>query len=112
MKINVVLFLGIVAFAVLGALIAVGCGSTPAPEQKPAPGPAEKAGAALDNAVKQSGEAVNKLADKASEATKDAANKAVQQTGQVLEKAGAAIEKSGANMQSEPIPTTGTATKP
>lgn len=101
MNVKVVLFLGLLVVALFGTMMAVGCGSKPAPDATPVPGPAEKAGAALDKAVEKSGEAVNKLADKTSEATKDAANKAVQKTGEVLEKAGAAVQKTGEDMKND-----------
>jgi len=106
MKIKAVLFLGILVFAIFGALIAVGCGSKPASEPTPAPGPAEKAGAAVDNAVKKTDAAVHDIAEKTNEAAKDAANKATQKTGEALEKVGAAVEKAGADMRNDPPPPT------
>ncbi len=66
-----------------------GCG------QKPEPGVGEKTGAALDRAAEKTGEAATKAVD----ATKDAAEKVSDKTGEVLEKSGAAVEKTGQDMQ-------------
>ncbi len=72
--------LGVVA--VCGIVALAGCG------QPSSPGPAEKAGAALDRA-----------AEKTVEVTTNAAAKVVEKTGEVLQKSGAAVEKAGENLQ-------------
>ncbi|MFZ2956548.1 MAG: hypothetical protein WA705_06635 [Candidatus Ozemobacteraceae bacterium] len=106
MKIKVILILSLLVVSFAGTLVTAGCGSKSEPEAIPAPGPAEKAGAALDKVVEQSGDAASKLAEKTREvaeqtssATKAAASKAMEKTGEALEKTGAAMEKTGAEMQ-------------
>jgi hypothetical protein len=74
--------------AICGAVVLAGCAPQTSSNPSGTPGPAEKAGAALDRA-----------ADKTVETTTNAAAKAVDKTGEVIEKAGAAVEKVGADMQ-------------
>ena len=88
MSVKGILILGISALALVGILSAVGCGST---EPKPAVGPGEKAGAALDRVLEKSGAE---------------ANKAVEKTGEVLKKIGTELEKKGEELQDrQPAPT-------
>ncbi len=88
MKIDFLLVLGVVAVA--GVVVFASCR-----QKTEAPGPAEKAGAALDKAAAKTGEAVDAAAVK----TKEAAQKVAVKTGEGLEKAGAAVEKTGADLQ-------------
>lgn len=97
MQIKSLLVLFFFAVAIVGVFVVTGCCSKTLPD--PAPGPAEKAGAALDDAMKKTGEEARKLADKANEGIKDATSKAADKAGDVLQKAGAAIEKTGADLQ-------------
>ncbi|MBF0410553.1 MAG: hypothetical protein HQM10_24620 [Candidatus Riflebacteria bacterium] len=69
--------------ALAGVVIAVGCNTA---QPSPVPGPAEKAGAALDRAV-----------DKLEDATKRAAKK----TGETIEKIGEAVEKTGSDIKNK-----------
>lgn len=84
MKIKFILILGVFAVALAATFVVSGCGSSPIP----APGPAEKAGAALDKAI-----------EKTEVQARETADKALDKTGEVLEKAGAALEKTGADMK-------------
>ncbi|HAE40866.1 MAG TPA: hypothetical protein DCG57_19865 [Candidatus Riflebacteria bacterium] len=99
MSIKGMLFLGFCAIAVAGVLFLTGCCNKTGTVVNPAAGPAEKAGAALDKAVKTTGDEARRLAEKASTEASDAAGKAINTTGEVLEKAGAGLAKTGADLQ-------------
>jgi hypothetical protein len=88
MKIDFLLVLGVIAVA--GVVGFASCR-----QKTETPGPAEKAGAALDKAAANTVEAANTAAAK----TKEAAQKVTVKTGEGLEKAGAAVEKTGENLQ-------------
>ena len=88
MKIDFLLVLGVIAVA--GVVVFVSCR-----QKTETPGPAEKAGAALDKAAAKTVEA----ADTAAVKTREAAQKVAVKTGEGLEKVGAAVEKTGENLQ-------------
>ena len=79
---------------ILGAASLLGCGCAEK-TIPPAPGPAERTGAAIDRAAEKTADA----AKAAAEATKNATGRAVEKTGEVLKKAGTAVDKAGSNMQ-------------
>jgi hypothetical protein len=106
-KINMVIFFGILAVAVIGAVAVVGC-CCKISDSEPSntAGVAERTGAALDKAADKTVEATTNIVGKTGDAvkktaaaTKDVAGQAVEKTGEALEKAGAAVEKTGADMQ-------------
>lgn len=99
MKIKSLMILSFFAVAILATIFVAGCCARRGSEPDSPPGPAEKAGAALDNAMEKTGDEARRLADKAAEEAKTAADKALQKTGEVLEKAGSDLEKTGADMQ-------------
>ncbi|MFA6291077.1 MAG: hypothetical protein WC637_04810 [Victivallales bacterium] len=96
MKINVLTVLGIGVIA--GAVFLAGCDNNSEV--------GEKTGAKIDTAAEKTKDALNTAADKTAEgvkkavtATKDATSKAVEKTGEALGKAGAAVEKTGTDIQ-------------
>ncbi len=99
MKIHIVRYLGVAAIA--GVVAVAGCRRQPEPKPPETPGVAERTGAALDRAADRTGEAVRS----AGEATKDAAGRAIKRTGEAMESVGESLERTGANMQSEPVVT-------
>ena len=99
MNIRSLLFLGFCAIAVAGVFLIAGCCNKTGTSENPSAGPAEKAGAALDKAVEKTGDEAKKLADKVSTQARDAANTAANKTGEVLEKVGDGLAKTGADLQ-------------
>lgn len=98
---KLILALIIVTLAAIGVFALVSCS-----RQSEKPGTAEEAGAALDRAAARTGNALNTAAEKtsdaassAAESTKDATARAVKKAGEVIEDAGASLEKTGEGMQ-------------
>lgn len=104
---KLILALIIVTLAAIGVFALVSCSrKSEKPVATEAAGAAEKAGAALDRAAARTGDALNTAAEKtsdaaksAADATKDAAARAAKKTGEVIEDAGASLEKTGEDMQ-------------
>jgi hypothetical protein len=80
MRVSDILIYGILVVVLAGTVAVTGCTYM---EPKPPPGPAEKAGAALDKAM----------------------DKAAGKAGEVLEKAGDALEKAGSDLRKAPVTT-------
>ena len=97
MKIELMKMMGLAV--VVGAMALVGCDKVCCTEPVKTPGAGERAGAALDRAVAKTVEVTTNAAANTVEATKSAAATTKEVTGQVLEKAGAAVEKAGVNLQ-------------
>lgn len=95
MKVNKVRNLGLLAFAVVGTAVMVGCAkkaeSTP-PEKE---GVAERTGAAIDRAAEKAAEVATDVGTKTVEATKAAAEATQEAAGNALEKAGEMMEEAG-----------------
>jgi len=99
MKISMLTIAGVVSVALVVGFVSCR-------QKTETPGPAEKAGAALDRAAAKTADAANTAAEKtkeaavkAADATKSAAQKVVEKTGEGLEKAGEAVENTGVKMQ-------------
>ncbi|NLE42108.1 MAG: hypothetical protein GX615_09805 [Lentisphaerae bacterium] len=98
---KIILVIIVVVLAAVGVIAWASCSRN---GDKPAS--AEKAGAALDRAAERTGDALNTAAEKtadaakdAADATKDAAARAARKAGEVIEDAGASLEKTGEGMQ-------------
>lgn len=103
---KLILALIIVTLAAIGVYALVSCSrQSERPVADEAAGAAEKAGAALDRAAQRTGAALNTAAEKTAdaaksgaEATQDATVRAMKKAGEVIEDAGASLEKTGEDM--------------
>ena len=91
---KIILVIIVVVLAAVGVIAWASCSRN---GDKPAS--AEKAGAALDRAAERTGDALNTAAEKTADAAKDAAARAARKAGEVIEDAGASLEKTGEGMQ-------------
>lgn len=82
--------------AALAMTLTVGCSEQKAPGE---PGPAEKAGKQIDQAVEKAGQKTQAALEKAEQKTAAALEKAGDYTGEKMKEAGKAIEQAGEKLQ-------------